>query len=409
MIDPESDDRGTMIGAGLVTLAFFSLVAFTQWVTYNLWSGPAASGPSSGVLGALAGIAMAFIPSATVIVVFALTWGHRWQMVPRAVALVLLPILASAGRLGLLGLIWPNGLIGPRPVAELFNGIVPAFLALVIGLYYVDAQDRARRIQRLIAIREVEAQRALSDLEHEELRVRRSVSEKLHGRIQQRLVFVAARLTPMVAKAKQAGLDREADELLELIDDLDQLREEEVRQLSHALYPTGLDMGLQQALRLEIGRIPPNLAVDYSVTPEAAGVDDVANPELDSADRLLLVSALEEGLTNAVKHGAATGLRIEVGLNQDDDAEMVVITVADNGRGTPCPPTPPMPAGAQVSSGLARLARRFEGRGGGLKFEPGDGTGATLRVWLPRPRRGTSEPSPAAEEPAISAADGHSA
>jgi hypothetical protein len=38
-----------------------------------------------------------------------------------------------------------------------------------------------------------------------------------------------------------------------------------------------------------------------------------------------------------------------------------------------------------VMSGLARLAQRFDSRGGGLTFDPGDGSGARLRVWLPRP------------------------
>jgi signal transduction histidine kinase len=382
-----------MIGAGMVALAFFSLVAFAEWVTYNLWADGTAAGPASGVIGAVATIAMAFVPSSIAVLVFALAGGYRWTLGRRSAALVILSLAASAGRLGEMRIVWGAGLSGLRAVAELLNGIVPPLLALVIGLYYVDAQDRTRRIQRLIAVREVEAQKALADLEHEELRVRRSVSDTLHGRIQQRLVFIAASLTPIAQAARQAGREDEANELAGLIDDLDRLREEEVRQVSHALYPSGLDMGLQQALRLEIARIPASIAVEYRLSPAAAGVDDVTNPEFDSADRLLLVSAVEEGVTNALKHGTATALTIGVDVEQIADRPMVVVTVSDDGQAAPKQSEPdPSPANESevqdlglAASGLARLERRFEARGGGLEFTPGDGHGATLRVWLPRP------------------------
>ncbi|MDR1294295.1 MAG: hypothetical protein LBK59_04975 [Bifidobacteriaceae bacterium] len=417
-----------MIGAGLVALGLFSIVAFAQWATYNLWSGPADFGPAASIGAAAATIAMALVPSGIVIIVFASAKGYRWTLGRRVVALVVLPLVASAGRLVGLRLVWGMALGDLRAVAELLNGVVPPLLALVVGLYYVDAQDRARRIQRLVAIREIEAQKALTDLEHEELRVRRSVSDTLHGRIQQRLVFIAARLASLAEAARDGGRDEEAADLAELVDDIDLLREEEVRQVSHALYPSGLDIGLQQALRLEIARIPATLGVDYRVSPAAARVDDVTNPELSSADRLLLVAAVEEGVTNAVKHGAATALRIGVDVDDDHGREMVVLTVSDNGhaglardadheadggeaedprkhevranRGSAMPPGSPAggvafsvpatdgnapPDQRLTMSGLARLGRRLATRGGGLSFDPGDGSGATLRVWLPRP------------------------
>ncbi|MDR1151348.1 MAG: hypothetical protein LBK72_02525 [Bifidobacteriaceae bacterium] len=421
---PNRSDGRDMIGAGLVALGLFSLVAFAQWVTYNLWSGPAEFGPAAGIGAAVATIAMALVPSSVVIVAFALAKGYRWTLGRRVLALIALPLAASAGRLIGLRLVWGMAVGDLRALAELLNGVVPPLLALVVGLYYVDAQDRARRIQRLAAIREIEAQKALTDLEHEELRVRRSVSDTLHGRIQQRLVFVAARLTSFVDAARGDGRDREAGELADLVDDLDLLREEEVRQVSHALYPSGLDIGLQQALRLEIARIPATLGVDYRVSPAAAAVDDVTNPELSSADRLLLVAAVEEGVTNAVKHAAATAVSIGVDVADDHGRQMVTLTVRDNAAvgasansttshdggevgesenpavlpagtaGTPHGPsafTVPAAEGAAppdqrlTMSGLARLGRRFAARGGGLSFDPGDGHGATLRVWLPRP------------------------
>jgi signal transduction histidine kinase len=367
----EPDERGPFIGAGLVTLLFFSLVAFTQWVTYSM---RATMAP-----GALVSVPAAFFPSALVIVVFALLRGFRWSLVLRSIALVVLSFLASAGRLAVLRGQWGPSVSGLPALEELINGIVPPLLALVIGLYFVDAQQRTARIERLIAQREFEAQKALSDLEHEELRVRREVSESLHGHIQQRLVFVAASLAAIIPRAEAKNDQAAVEELRRLISEIDKLRDAEVRQLSHALYPAGVDIGLQQALQLQIRRIPPNIAVGFTVTSEAAGVDDVTDPEFDPAIRLLLVSALEEGITNAIKHGMASELDIVLDLVPGDPGHRVVVEIRDNGETSPDAPI--------HFSGLARLRARLESHGGGLGFEPGM-SGARLRFWVARPARG---------------------
>jgi signal transduction histidine kinase len=348
-----------------------------------------------------------------VIVAFALVRAYRWSLGRRTTALVALSFLASGGRLIGLRLHWGPAMQGLAAFEELVNGIVPPLLALVIGSYYVDAQDRTRRIEHLVAQREVEAQRALADLEHEELRVRRAVSETLHGRIQQRLVFIAARMTTIIPAAEENEAWPAVEELKRLIAEVDDLREEEVRQLSHSVYPTGLDIGLQQAIQLQLSRIPASFAVALTVTPAAADVDDVADPELDPASRLLLVAAVDEGVTNAVKHGGAAKIEVVVDLTdkapggppaghregrqrgsgsrgtsveaiegeeRPSTGQWIVVSVIDDG------------AAAQIAteiteSGLARLRQRLEAHGGGIDLAQVK-SGATLRAWIPRPPRG---------------------
>ncbi|MDR3201884.1 MAG: hypothetical protein LBT54_01905 [Bifidobacteriaceae bacterium] len=374
MGEAEFNDRRMFIGAGLVTLLFFSLVAFTQWVTFSEWGGSAASSVSEAVLAILG----AFVPSAIGIALFAAWRGYAWSMGWRAAALVVLALFASSGRLLVFRLVWPGDFMELRAVEELINGIVPPLLAVVVGLYYVDAQGRTRRIERLVAVREFEARKALADLEHEELRVRREVSDSLHGQIQQRLVFIATRLAAVVPLAEAARDVTATEELRRLISEIDDLREEEVRRLSHALYPSGVDIGLHQALQLQVRRVPANIAVRYSVTDAAAAVDDVTDPELDPAARLLLVGTLEEGITNAIKHGMASELSIAVDLAPAEPRPRIVIEVADNGRAAP-------PGEQVVFSGLARLRSRLESHGGGLELLATGERGATLRFWIERP------------------------
>ncbi|MCL2786912.1 MAG: hypothetical protein FWD59_00185 [Micrococcales bacterium] len=377
-VTPESNDRLAVIEAGLVTLAFFALVAFTQWVTFAVM-GVGFVGREASFSEAVATLGISLVPSGAVIVLFAWVGGTRWGLGRRAVALLVFPLLGSAGRLAGLRLHWGEELSGLPAVAELANGLVAPLLALVIGLYYVDAQERARRIQRLIAQRELEAQRALGDLQAEELRVRQEVSHALHGRIQQRLVFIAARLAAIVPWAERDDDASKATELRELVEEVDELRETAVRELSHHLYPTGLDIGLHAAIQLYLARLPAAIAVTHEVSDAAAEVDDVTNPQLSTADRFLLVSVLEEGVTNAVKHGRATQVHVGLDLAEVEDAPALVVEVRDNGL---------TEVGSEISplSSLARLRARMESRGGGLALVRSEhDDGATLRFWLPRP------------------------
>ncbi|MDR0504568.1 MAG: hypothetical protein LBG70_02000 [Bifidobacteriaceae bacterium] len=379
-------ERVTLIESGLVTLALSSLVAFTQWVTFSIWS------PDTEVAGdlniAAAGVTLliSFVTSSAAVIVFAVMGGFRWPLIRRVSALVVLPLLASLARLTGLRLYWGSQVTGLPALEELINGLVAPLLALVFGLYYVDSQEHTRAIEHLVTQRENEAARALSDLEAEELRVRRDVSQALHGKIQQRLVFFATRLAAVKQHAEHDGNRWAASELQALINEVDDLREAEVRQLSHQLYPTALDIGFQPAVSLLLGRIPATVAVEYTVSPAASEVDDVTNPEFASADRLLLVSALEEGITNALKHASASSLAIRLDVETTDDRQMLVVEVRDNGQ--------ELPSGEPVvMSGLARLRQRLEARGGGLTLQPDAlGSGLLLRYWMPRPAEAQGSP-----------------
>ncbi|MDR0946101.1 MAG: ATP-binding protein [Bifidobacteriaceae bacterium] len=383
MASPPRDYRVTLIGAGVATLAFFMLVSFSQIVTFTVWgqTAGAVTGVSWESVGALAAT---FVAGCLVVVCFGLLHGERWSLQWRALSLIVLALVASALRLGALRLLWGGEVIGARAGGEMINGLVAPLLALVVGLYFVDSTESARHVERVAAARQLETQRLITDLEGEEMRVRRDVSQTLHGHIQQRLVFIASQLQGVEASDRARGAVAQADTLAAMIEELDNLREQEVRQLSHSVYPGGVDIGLHQAFQLQLAHIPATVAVDLEVSPEAARVDTVLAPEFDEADRLILVTALQEGVTNALKHGGATRLTVALGVRpgRGSRTEELVVEVRDNGTGVADP--------AHVTlSGLAQVRARLESRGGGLELVGGAAdAGTTLRFWLPRPAAG---------------------
>ena len=150
---------------------------------------------------------------------------------------------------------------------------------------------------------------ALKALEQEEIRVRRTVAEGLHGTLQSKLVLVDARLADVLARAEARGVDSDDVGLAAWVRaELDAVRETDVREMSRLLYPERLELGLVPALRALLGRIPASIATRLVVSDAVRPLDDPTGLAADVSERLLVVRVVEEALTNALKHGPASSL-----------------------------------------------------------------------------------------------------
>jgi signal transduction histidine kinase len=223
----------------------------------------------------------------------------------------------------------------------------------------VEAAGLALEIARL----RVELRRQLDEVEASRARIvsagyeeRRRIERDLHDGAQQRLVSIGLalrhaqhELSPS-ANGTAATLDGALGEITLAI--------EELRELARGVRPSQLDDGLAPALRELAGRAP--LAVEVSACT------DRFPPHIEAAAYFIA----SEGLTNAVKHAAAT----KVTLSSRNEAGSLVVYVTDDGKG-----------GAEPAhgSGLRGLADRVEAHGGTLLIKSARDTGTTLRAELP--------------------------
>jgi two-component sensor histidine kinase/uncharacterized protein YhfF len=143
----------------------------------------------------------------------------------------------------------------------------------------------------------------------------------------------------------------------------------ELRELARGLHPVGLERGLKGALAALAAQSPLPLRIrslpDRRLTPVV------------EATVWFLVS---EALSNALKHAAATELRVTAAQH----GRTLVAEVADDGTG-----------GADVASGtgLQGLAARVESLGGRLTVDSPPGQGTTLTATIPlAPWRTSAEP-----------------
>ena len=185
---------------------------------------------------------------------------------------------------------------------------------------------------------------------------RRRLGRDLHDGAQQRLVTLGLQLRriqrsrPSQARVLGSALDSAVDEVGRAIVDL--------RTIAAGARPTGLQKGLSVALGEVAGRAPIPVEIDIA----AEGLSE----PVESAAYFIAC----EAMTNAVKHGAASAIRVRA-RHEDGD---LVIEVVDDGVG-----------GAEIGtgSGLVGLADRVESHGGHLILESPPGGGTAVRAVIP--------------------------
>ncbi|QAY64077.1 hypothetical protein ET495_13560 [Xylanimonas allomyrinae] len=365
----------TRIGVLLssINVVILSLMALAQWAAWGGWHTAArlAAWASAGEALGVAGVNLAYgllIVGAT----FSLR-PMRWPARALYPFIAAVALVASLPRVGALHAIYstPSGWV--FLVAEWVSGFAAGFLAVGAGVLTAQFVIRARdeEIRRLHA--QQRAARAVEDLQTEELRVRRMVSDQLHGTLQYQLVTVTAGLDGLAARLA-AGDPTTSAELRDLTERLEEIREQEVRSLSHAVFPSGVDLGTARAVEQLLHRLPPQIATSLDVGPGYRRLAGDGNP-LPLAERLVVVYAVEEGVTNALKHGRATTVHVAIDARQAGDTWVLDVDVDDDGTGVP----DPQPA----HHGLVRHAGRIESRGGTLDLGPGPLGGARLHLTLP--------------------------
>lgn len=296
--------------------------------------------------------------------------SRRWVM---GVRVLLASLLLSATRVGaqlLLGVYGEGDAAAVR--AELVTGTGIAVIATSIGVGAMLAQRRSRARARLAEREAVSVELALRALEDEEVRVRRSVAEGLHGTLQQRLVLVDARLE-RVLRASAPDAPDVVDDLAWVRAQLAEARETDVRQISRLLYPERLDLGLVPAVRAMLGRLPSSIGTRLRVADDVRALDDpdgAATPT--TTQRLLVVRVVEEAVTNALKAGPPSTIEVELALLDD---VLVVVVTNDGPRYAP--------VGADAASGFARLAQRLDLAGGRVHVGPAGDVGARVEAHVP--------------------------
>ncbi len=214
------------------------------------------------------------------------------------------------------------------------------------------AEQAALTLDRAHAFKDRERMAMVTD--------RDRIARELHDVVIQRLFAAGIHLQKSRGMTPDAELQRRLSLTMQ---DLDQT----IRAIRDSIFDLQADP--RRTVRAEMGQVLDEHAeaLGFVPTVHTEGAVDHALPR---AAHQLLMEVLREALSNLAEHAHATGATVQLRVA----ARAVELSVSDDGRGL---------AEDHHESGLARLRRAAEGRGGTLELSRATGGGTELRCHLP--------------------------
>ena len=205
-----------------------------------------------------------------------------------------------------------------------------------------------------------------------EERLRRDIAEMLHSRVQSKLLVAAHQLGQA-----RAILDQDPTEAKRLLtlsqEQLDDVREREIREASHLLHPSIIKIGLGPAVRSLIGRFEGVFDVSLVVDARLAKLDSIVDNQLPEELRLTAYRSVEEALSNIARHAEASAVDIALSLTVENE---LLLIIRDNGVGFDS-------TRLQPGLGLGSIDGRVNQLGGTWRLTSQPNEGACVEVRLP--------------------------
>ncbi|MBL0889439.1 MAG: sensor histidine kinase [Gemmatimonadaceae bacterium] len=262
-----------------------------------------------------------------------------------------------------------GALIMAGDVRNPFTALDDDFL-LALGQQVGAALDQWS-LDRQLATRTRALERLSSRMLRQHEEERRRLSRELHDETAQ--VFSAVK---MQLEALRGSLVPEAaprlDRLLSLVD----TGIASIREVTSALRPTLLDdLGLRPALHSLVTEFTERTGVQVRL------VAPTSLPALEGEAELAVFRALQEALSNVLRHAEASSVEVELRVEADE----LRLRVRDDGRGFPTAPGGRL-LDTDQRMGLTGMRERLHSAGGALQISNRD-PGAELLIRVPVPAR----------------------
>jgi PAS domain S-box-containing protein len=239
------------------------------------------------------------------------------------------------------------------------------------------------RVQHATALaRAEELQLSLQRIVTAQESVRRDIAQQLHGSVQNRLIILLHRLAELERKAPLGELAQELGDLRQKLEDL---LDNQVRPISHRLYPSILRRGLIAALQSLADQFEVSLEIEREFDEELTRREKSAPQLIQEHVRLAAYRIAEEALTNVVKHTKASKVNIKLRLLPE---EWLCLMLRDDGQGFDL-------AGGSGGRGLMMMQDYAEVVGGRCIIQSAPGEGTEVTALLPFSEPGANRPEKA--------------
>jgi signal transduction histidine kinase len=270
-------------------------------------------------------------------------------------------------------------------IAGVFNaGMV--LVLLVLHWASSRAQRRLERANTALAVQNMAVRESRERMVQAADSTKRAIAEELHGTVQSKLFAVWMQLTQF----RESNADRIPDQMEELDKitlDLDNVREDDIRGISHRLHPSIVRVGAGVGLRSLRNFYESMIPIELEINEAVAQLEPTGTSVIPDNIRLGIYRIAELAMGNVAKHAEATICK--VGWSYDEIDQQLIMSVADDGKGFD-------PAELrQTGLGMVNIGDYADSMNATLEIDsvPGNGTRLTLRIpfVVPDSEKGLSE------------------
>ncbi|MDP6667933.1 MAG: ATP-binding protein [Dehalococcoidia bacterium] len=202
---------------------------------------------------------------------------------------------------------------------------------------------------------------------------KRAIAEELHGTVQSKLFAVWMQLCQF-KNSRTEATPHEAGELDKIAEELDNIREHDIRGISHRLHPSIVRVGAAVGLRSLRNFYDSMIPVELEINEAAARLEPAGSSVIPDAIRLGVYRVAELAMGNVAKHAEAT--QCKVGWSYDEANRQLEMTITDDGIGFD-------PAKfRQTGLGMVNIGDYADAMNATLEIdsEPGQGTRCKLSI-----------------------------
>ena len=256
------------------------------------------------------------------------------------------PLLVAGTVAGALAFHWPDR---PHPRSLAVAEALSAQVALTLENV---------RLSEALRARAVDIERSRERIANAAESARREIAETL-DRIGSRILVATQRLLGCGGLAASSP-GYAAAEIARVADELDRLRDDDVRAVSHRLHPSLIRVGLMPALEMLADSFA-GLDVKVTASPGVSALDDIARNAIPAGVQLAVYRSVEEAIAGIAASPGAAGARIDVAL----DGGALRTEIVDDDRALEALPVPTLRA---IRDRIERVDGAVEtgGQGGAL-------------------------------------------
>ena len=185
--------------------------------------------------------------------------------------------------------------------------------------YYVEQLEQA--------VEELQKSRSRVVAAQEE--VRRAIAEELHGHVQTQMAIQYFKLQDIQDKLPESPEDAKAA-LAEVAEELDNLRENTIRQISHRLHPSVIRLSLTAGLQSLRDQCEESVSIELDLADELQELEPAGGSSIPLDLRLGFYRVAEEALGNVIKHAKATKVTVRLWTTAEGK---LCLLIEDNGKG----------------------------------------------------------------------------